>query len=103
VELGEEWEAREGRSEVMSLIELARRPRGDGWTAEQRERIFQRVLARAEEERLKRRRRLAFAAGAGTAMIIGALLWLISIPEPGVARAAPDLARRMAAGRAAAE
>jgi hypothetical protein len=87
----------------MALIELAKRPRGSGWTPERREWLFQQVLARAEVERAQRRVRLAFAAGACTALVVGAVLWLISIPEPDMARAAPELTGKPAIQQVARE
>ena len=64
VEPGSRGESGEGGrdeswSQVMALIELARRPDESEWTEERRERILQRVLQRTEESRERRRVRRA--------------------------------------------
>ena len=65
-------------ADVWKLIELARRPEGEEWTAERRERVYQRVLARVEEERERRRVRRVFAAGVCGVLLVGLVLRLIA-------------------------
>jgi ABC-type Fe3+ transport system permease subunit len=87
----------------MALIELAKRPDESEWTEERRERILQRVLARAEEARERRRVRRAFVAGACTVLLAVLALRLIGVGVPALLGSAPELAGKVAGLRAAAE
>jgi hypothetical protein len=43
---GSGWESGEGWQRVKALIELAKQERDEPWTAEQRERMLRRILAK---------------------------------------------------------
>ena len=89
---------------MMALIELAKKPDElPEWTPERREQFLQRVLARAEADRERRRVRRAFAAGAFAVLVGGLLIRLISIGAPVLIRSAPELAAKMVWRHMAAE
>jgi hypothetical protein len=92
VEPGNSWGRGDQWSRVRELLELARKPDVSEWSAERRERILERVLARAEKERERRRLRRAFAAGASTVLVLGVLLKLLSGTIAAPARSSPELA-----------
>jgi hypothetical protein len=48
----------------MQLIALAKSPEAANWNADRRARVFQKVMARVERDRERRRLLWAFAAGA---------------------------------------
>jgi hypothetical protein len=85
------------------LIELARRPVQPEWSAERRERFWQEVLERAERDRQRRRVRRAFAAGAGTVLLVGLLLRLIGAVASPLVCPSPELAGKTPVGQLAAE
>lgn len=92
MEPGNSWGRGDQWSRVRELLELARKPDVSEWSAERRERILERVLARAEKERERRRLRRAFAAGASTVLVLGVLLKLLSGTIAAPARSSPELA-----------
>jgi hypothetical protein len=81
VEPGNSWGRGEGWSDVVALIELAKRPYPLEWSAEQRERILQKVLARVEADRARRRLKRTFLTGAATALVVG---WLLGLASAGI-------------------
>lgn len=98
----DKWGRGEGWARVEELIELGKRSDGSEWNAERREQILQRVLARTEKARERRRLVHAFAAGASTIVVVGLLLRLIGVGWPAQRRQA-DLVDKIAAQRLAAD
>ena len=82
MEPGDTWGRGEGWANVKELIEFGKRSDGSEWNAERREQILQRVLARTERARERRRLVHAFAAGASTIVVVGLLLRLIGVGWP---------------------
>jgi hypothetical protein len=82
VEPGNGWERGEGWSKIVQLIELDRRPDPSEWNAALRERILQKVLAKVEADRQRRRLKRTFLAGAASALVVGWFLGLVSAGVP---------------------
>ena len=78
MEPGNVWGRGEGWSNVVALIDLARKPDASDWNADRRERILEKVLARVEKDRQRRQVMRAFAAVASTVLVIGLLAKLIN-------------------------
>jgi hypothetical protein len=68
---------RRGRLErwsIVDLIGLAKQPDVPEWTPERRERLYQRVLVRAAQERARRRALRAFTVAAVAVLAIALLV-----------------------------
>ena len=128
MEPGNSWGRGEGWAKVMELIEIAKRTEYKV-SPERRERILQRALASVEAERRRnvepppergagifarmvaraapalRLRSMwgAFAAGASTVLLVGALLRLIGAGAPPGPRCSPELAAKAPSAHVATE
>jgi hypothetical protein len=102
VESGNNGRRGESGPRVNELIEFGKRPDRSEWSAERREQILRRVLARTERARERRRLVRAFAAGASTIVIVGVLLRLIGAGWPTQRRQA-DVVHKTATHRRAAD
>ena len=103
MELGNAWGRGEGWSNVVALIDMARKPDASDWDAERRDRILQQVLARVEKDRQRRQVLRAFAAGASTVLVIGLLAKLITGVVAPAAPSSGELAGKTPSHRLAAE
>ena len=86
MESGIGWERNEGWTEIVGMMEAARRRDWQEWTQERREQVLQRVLAGVEKRKQRRRAARAFLAGACTVMLVGLLLKLIGVDVVALAR-----------------
>ena len=102
VEPGDNWGRGEGWARVKELIEFGKRSNEAEWNADRREQLLQRVLARTERARERRRVVHAFAAGACTIVVVGLLLRLIGVGWPTQRRQA-DVVGKIAVQRLAAD
>jgi hypothetical protein len=102
VEPGNIWSGVEGWSDVVAMIELAKRAPEPRVSEERRARIIEQVLARVQENRERSRVRRAFVAGAAAILLLGLALKLVSVGVPWL-RGPAEVADKAVPMRAAAE
>ena len=86
MERGSEWGRSQGWLAVSPLIEMVKKENEATKGVDRRAEIVERMVARLEENRSRRRVRRAFAAGAASVLVAGLLAKLTLVGMPWLAR-----------------